>query len=477
MHLAKSMAQVCNNYLLINLILFVSHCIFDLKEGLRRVKTKRLVLPALIIVVISIFMTSCNTNTEPTSTPSEKDANGNWIFDDEVVVGRVVPLTGELSSFGEGTPYVEQTAVDAINANGGVVLDGKRCKMEMLFKDSGSGIMEAGDAATELIKEGIDIMIVSNTADTVVPVSTVCEREGIACISVDAPASAWAEGGPYKNSWHTFFDNEREMMCFLDAWENIESNKTIGLITANDSEGIEITTFITEFAEAKGYAIVDPGRYRLGEDDYTNIVETFKARNCDIILGVMKTPDFTAFWNECKKLNYTPKMCTVAKACLFSSDVEKMGAGANGLITEVWWSEDSPFSSSINGWTAGELAEDYRENYSAENSVLPPSVGYKHANVEILYDILNRAGTLDLDSINEAAAATELDTVVGHVAFGDNHISVMPCVTGQWVMNEDGSFHQEIVANSQVPQLKITADIFLLKGSAKSSEKAPKKAT
>ena len=220
-----------------------------------------------VLLLCLLLLCGCAAPTAKTPEPSGKDAEGNWIFDDVVTVGRVVPLTGPLASFGEGTPYVEQTAIDAINAQGGVVLDGKRCRLELVCVDSQSNVVEAGNAARELIAAGVDIMIVSNTADTVSPVSAVCEREGIACISVDAPASAWIMGGPYQNSWHTFFDNENEMLCFLEAWESIETNKTIGLITANDAEGVEITTFIRNFAEVEGYRIVDPGRYTIASGD------------------------------------------------------------------------------------------------------------------------------------------------------------------------------------------------------------------
>lgn len=419
---------------------------------------KRMLLLALCLLLLC----GCVAPAAETPTPSGQDADGNWIFDDVVTVGRVVPMTGPLASFGEGTPYVEQTAIEAINARGGVVLDGKRCRLELVCVDSRSDVTMAGEAARELIAAGVDIMIVSNTADTVSPVSAVCEREGIACISVDAPASAWVMGGPYQNSWHTFFDNENEMLCFLDAWESIETNKTIGLITANDAEGVEITTFIQNFAAAKGYKIVDPGRYAIGSDDYSDVVDAFADAQCDIILGVMNTKDFSVFWRQCMATDYRPKMCTVAKSCLFAFDVEELGELANGLITEVWWTRDFPYVSSINGWSSAELADDYLANYDLSLTMAPASVGYKHANVEILYDILKRAGSLDLTAINAAAAETDLQTVVGHVSFNDDHVSIMSCVTGQWIMNEDGSYRQEIVGNYLIPSVEITADIILI---------------
>ena len=415
---------------------------------------------AALAVCFTFLLAGC-TQSAPVSSPSGQDAQGNWIFDDTVLVGRVAPSTGPLSSFGQGTPYVEQSAFDIINAQGGVVLDGKRCWLELVCTDSQSNIARAGEAAQELIQSGIDIMIVSNTADTVTPVSAACERAGIACISVDAPASAWAMGGPYQNSWHTFFDNEREMLCFLDVWDKVDTNKTIGLLTANDGEGVEITTFITDFAASKGYTIVDPGRYTLGMTDYSHMIGQFIQADCDIILGVMNTVDFSNFWRQCTATGYRPKLCTVAKSCLFSSDVEVLDELADGLITEVWWSGDFPYYSSLNGWSSAQLAQDYLEQYP-QLSLAPPTVGYKHANVEILYDILQRAGSLELSAINEAAAATDLDTIVGHVSFNEDHISLMSCVAGQWIRQEDGSFRQEIVGNYLIPSVEITADIKLI---------------
>lgn len=420
----------------------------------------------LALLLCLLLLAGCAPS-RPGPTPSGQDGNGNWIFDDTVTVGRVVPLTGPLASFGEGTPYVEQTAIDAVNAGGGVVLDGKRCRLELVYEDSGSNAQQAGEAAQKLIRQGVDIMIVSNTADTVSPVSAACERAGIACISVDAPASAWAMGGPYQNSWHTFFDNEREMLCFLDAWEQVDTNRVIGLITANDGEGVEITTFITDFAAAKGYTIVDPGRYSIGAEDYSRFIKVFAQTECDIILGVMNTVDFSAFWSQCMESGYRPKMCTVAKSCLFSSDVEALGAPAHGLITEVWWNRDFPYTSSITGWDCARLADDYLEHFDPSLTVVPPTVGYKHANVEILYDILRRAGSLELETVNKAAAATDLNTVVGHVAFNDDHVSIMSCVTGQWIMEEDGTFRQEIVGNYLIPSVEVTADIILIPGTGK----------
>lgn len=433
---------------------------------------KRVVASAIsVILIFSICLAGCGLeNNQDMASLSSADQTeealsqeGGWEFEDEVVVGRVVPATGVLSSFGEGTPYVEELAIQAINDTGGVVVDGKRCSLRLVCRDSGSTMKGAEEAAEELIREGIDVMIVSNTADTVLPVSAVCEREEIICLSVDAPASAWIMGGPYTNSWLAHFDNEREMLCFYDVWERVETNKKIGLMTANDSEGVEIRTFIHDFASSKGYEIVDAGAYYIGEEDFSEYIECFEENQCDIILGVMITEDFMKFWSQMDGMEYQPKMCTVAKACLFEQDINRLGALGDGLITEVWWTADFPYTSSIDGMTCRELGDIYLKYCQPELNAAPATAGYKYGNVEILYDVLKRAGTLDLDVLNETVKNTDLDTIIGHVEYNDDHISLMPCVTGQWVWDEgQKKYKKEIVGNYLIPSVEITADVKLL---------------
>ena len=66
------------------------------------------------------------------------------------------------------------------------------------------------------------------------------------------------------------------------------------------------------------------------------------------------------------------------------------------------------------------------------DSYAPATAGYDYANIEILYDVLKRAGTSDAKAIAAAAAETDLDSVIGHISFNEDHVSIQPLVTGQW---------------------------------------------
>ena len=85
-----------------------------------------------------------------------------------------------------------------------------------------------------------------------------------------------------------------------------------------------------------------------------------------------------------------------------------------------------------------------------------------HLTVRFRSDQADGSGSLELSAVNAAAAATDLDTVVGHVAFNADHVAVMSCVTGQWIRNEDGTYRQEIVGNCLMPAVARTAELVLI---------------
>ena len=422
--------------------------------------SKLIRLIAILCTAAVLLLTACST-VGSTGTTTVSSATGEKEY---ILIGRVVPVSGTLASFGSGTPYVEQSAIDYINETyGGIYIEeqGRILPLKLVYADSESSMTKASEAAVKLIQEdGIDIMIVSNTADTVRPVSAACERYGVPCISVDAPVDVWLDGGPYTYSFHAFFNTENELSCFMDAWDLSGAAKKIGLLAAGDFEGLEIASALPAIAATGGYSVVDPGRYNVGQTNYHAIIGQLKENNCEIIAGVMNAADFAIFWQQCADLGYRPKVCSIAKANLFAEDVAALGNLGNGLVTEVWWSTRFPGTSSLTGQSAIQLGEDYLA--STDSAVIPATVGYKHANVELLYDILSRARSLKPDKVIDAIKATDLDTIVGNIRFGPDNTCIMPCVTGQWIMDAKGEFRLAIVANSQAPDVPISDDLILI---------------
>ncbi len=131
---------------------------------------------------------------------------------------------------------------------------------------------------------------------------------------------------------------------------------------------------------------------------------------------------------------YKPKAATIAKALLFPASIEALGDRGVGLSSEEWWSPDHPFKSGLTGQSAAELCAAFTKA-TGKQWVQP--IGFKHALLEVAFDILKR--TKDVDdpkSIVDAMVATNYQSIVGPVNFSKGpvkNVSTTPLVGGQWV--------------------------------------------
>ena len=148
----------------------------------------------------------------------------------------------------------------------------------------------------------------------------------------------------------------------------------------------------------------------------------------------------------------------MAKALLFPSAVESFPQG-EGLSTEIWWTERHPFTSSLTGQTAAELAAAFEEETGAQPT---QPLGFAHALFEVAIDALKRAGSADVDAVSEALDATDLATVVGPIDFSSGPVpnfSKTPLVAGQWVEGSHYPLELAINVNEQLPDLPVDGQI------------------
>lgn len=385
-------------------------------------------------------------------------------------VGHVSPRTGPLAGFAEADDYV-LSAVQKVFA-GGIENNGKTWNIEIISKDSQSNPNRAAEVAADLILgDEVDIIVAASTPDTVNPVADQAEINEVPCITTDCPWQPYffgrngVPGEGFASTFHFFWGLEDVIGAFLDMWGNTGVAKTVGGLFPNDADGNAWghpeLGLPTPLAGA-GYDLVDPGRYQPLSDDFSNQIAAFKAAGCEIVTGNMIPPDFATFWSQAAQQGFNPKIVTIGKALLFPSVIESLGDRGDGLSSEVWWSPNHPFASSLTGASSKELADGYVAD-SGRPWTQP--IGFKHALFEVVADVARRAEDLeDPEAITAAIPATNLDTIVGNVNWSNgpiNNVTKTPLVAGQWQKQGD-RFELEIVANSAAPEIPVTADFKLL---------------
>jgi branched-chain amino acid transport system substrate-binding protein len=403
-----------------------------------------------------------------TTAPAGGGANaakfGGGGGDGTVKIGFTAPLTGALSGFGEANTFI----LDGINklTADGIMLGDKSYKVEIIQKDVESSSDTAATKAGELIlDDGVDLMLAIATPEMINPVADQCEANGVPCLSTLAPWQPYffGRGGDpavgFDWTYHFFWGAEQLVGVFVDMWETVETNKTVGLLCPNDPDGNALASPDTGFpagAKAAGYTVVDPGRFETLTTDFSGIIGQFKEQNVEIVVGIPIPPDFANFWTQANQQGFNPKLVTMAKAVLFSSAVEALGDIGDGLASEIWWTPNHPFSSSLTGETAKELSDQYEDATSKQWTQF---VGFVHALFEVCFDVLSRAGSTDKQAIADAAGATKLDTIVGPIQYGANgvpkNVSPTSLVGGQWQKTDGGEFPFDLLVtnNSLSPEI------------------------
>jgi branched-chain amino acid transport system substrate-binding protein len=382
----------------------------------------------------------------------------------KIRLGYISPQTGPLAAFAESDAFnIEAFLASPAGAN-----------FEVIVKDSQSNPNRAAEVASELIiDDEVNLVLVASTPETTNPVATTCEAEGIPCLSTVAPWQPWFIGQqgdptnpeswqPFNYAYHYFWGLEDVIAVFLGMWNQLDTNKTVGGLFPNDADGNawgDPNVGVAPGFAAQGYQTIDPGRFQNLSDDFSAQINAFKAANAEIVTGVVIPPDFTTFWNQARQQGFAPKAVTVGKALLFPQSVEALGEAGHNLSSEVWWSPTHPFASSLTGQSAGDVAAAFTE---ATGRPWTQPIGFVHSLFEVAADAMSRASDpTDPDAVAEAIAGTQLDTIVGRVAwdgtglppFAQKNVAKTPLVGGQWRRQEGGGFDLVIVDNSTAPDI------------------------
>jgi len=387
-----------------------------------------------------------------------------------IKIGFVSPQTGPLAGFGEADDYVLK-GVRAALADG-VENNGKTYDIEIIVKDSQSNPNRAAEVAADLIlSDEVDIIVGASAPETTNPVSDQAEVNEVPCITTDCPWQPYffgrngnpAEGFEY--TYHFFWGLEDVIGNFLGLWDSAGVGKTVAGIFPNDADGnawgdpkLGLPTPLA----AAGYNLIDPGRYQPINDDFSSFISAFKEAGCEIVTGNMIPPDFATFWSQCAQQDFKPKVVTIGKALLFPSVIESLGDRGEGLTSEIWWSPNHPFNSSLTNQSAKALADGYTADTGRPWT---QPIGFKHALFEVVSNVVSRAEDLDDPSaIVSAIASTNMSTIVGGVDWSKGpvkNVTKTPLVAGQWQKQGD-AMELTITNNALAPEIPIGGELKLI---------------
>lgn len=364
---------------------------------------------------------------------------------DSITIGIPMPFTGNIAGFGFGAPFVQQLVCDKVNADGGVYVKDydKKIPIKVDIQDSQGTQDGAGKIAEQMVtNDHVTMLIAQHTPDNTVPVINVAEKYGVPCVSNGCPSDAVRGLGQLQWTYHAFWDTTDCISAYIGLWKQLGygPGTVVGFLFPNDADALSWTEIANKLVPEAGYTVSNPGTYPAGNTDWTSIINQFKKDKVQIIIGNDFAFDFNAFATQAVQQGFSPEFTTMGRAFLFPSDANALPMSiANGLTSEVWWAPSWPFKSSLDGMTCQQLADAWMKSGEQGSDDWYATLGDKYDAMEVCIDSITRAGSLDPAKIRDALAATDLDTIGGHVKYDQTtHIGVMPVTVGQWFLNDAG---------------------------------------
>jgi branched-chain amino acid transport system substrate-binding protein len=362
-------------------------------------------------------------------------------------IGFVSPRTGPAAGFGEPDGYVLSLARKAFQ--GGLTIGSTKYEVQILDRDGQSNPQRSAQVANDLINgSSVDLMLTTSTPETVNPVSDACEAAGVPCISTVVPWEAWyfGRGGKptdqqaFKYTFHFCFGVEQFHLAYAHLWPQIPTNKKVGVMWPNDSDGNAIRAALGPLMQKEGYTIVDPGAYPDGTNDYSAQIAKFKAENCEIFNTFPIPPDFATFWRQAAQQGYKPKIAQIAKTGLFPSQVEALGDIGLNLASAAYWTPTYPYTSSLTNVSSKQLAEGYQNESGKQwNQQLGPSLALFDVAASVLKAVSNPK---DKAAVAAAIGKADVQTPIGRLQWGKGpnaNVVATPIIGGQWVAAPAGS--------------------------------------
>jgi len=423
------------------------------------VKHRRLILigaALVVLVLVAVSLAACGGGTTTTTAAAPTDTTAaptdttaaptdtTAAAGDDIIVGAINSMTGSNVLTGQEEKWAQEKAVADINAKGGVKLnDGKMHKIVLKFADDKSDPTAGAAAMEQLIKvDGIKLVLSSNITPVNQAAAQVAEKYGV---YFDITSSWIDEASPdgsfpgfiggMKLKWSSdFFESAGQSgnaaIGAIKAMDPADTPKNFAVMTDNTPDGTGFGNATEAGLKAAGYNVVTYEQFSsTGTPDFSSIILKFKEMNVDGVVTLIDPASGITFVKQMKEANWSPKYLFGYKGFWPVDFYTALGADAEYIGHDGFWSETLPFPYSK------ELGAAFSADHAGATS---NSVGLYYAAVQILGMALEKAGVSDPGPVRDAVfGATFPGTTMGDIAFGgiypDNPgIAHIPFLAFQW---------------------------------------------
>lgn len=354
--------------------------------------------PAFIIIVSALLLNACKPSSDVPSTS------------DSITIGAVMPLTGDLATYGKPVKEGMEFAAEEINAlRGGI--DGKRVKIA--FEDDAGNPTQAISAFTKLIDaDRVSVVLGPLTSGASLATAPIAEERKVVQLSTIAGTMALSEAGDFV---FRLFPSDEFQGRYLGevAIDTFKSGRA-AIIFVNNPYGEGVRKVVKQVYTSKGGDVIAEEAVPEGGTDFNSQIAKIKALKPDLIFGLLYYNEGVQFLIQAKQQGLDT---TVLGGDAWFGPIATLAGDASSILifSSIAFGPEYQYSDSMN-----RFIKSFTESTGRE----PDS--YIATGYDAVYTAklaIERAGSASASEIVRSLYQLEFDGALGRIKFnskGDN---------------------------------------------------------
>lgn len=331
-------------------------------------------------------------------------------------IGAPLPVTGALSPEGTKLRQGYDLWLDQVNKAGGITVNGKKFKVELVYGDYQSNTPRAVQLTEKLITDDkVNFLFSPFGSGATKAASAVAEKYGIPMLASSASSAEVFNQG-YKNLFGLYTENNTlsEPLAAL-VHARAPSVKRVAILARNDLYPLSLANEFEKSVKKRGLDVVYFEKYPIGALDHAAEVSEIAAKKPDWIIVTGYINDLILVRKQLADQKVTAPVVTMINGPAYQEWIAATGPLAENVTTASWFHSVLNYQSKdIFGST-----HNFVKMFSAKYGSEPDFTQASGAAVGVLLqEAIHRANSIDPDKVRAQLVKGGFDTFFGPITFG-----------------------------------------------------------
>jgi len=353
-------------------------------------------LATVLLLVLSLA--GCGTGSSGTVS--------NQTTSNDIKVGVLLPLTGSSAEMGKLAKNGIEMAINSINTGGGIKsLNG--AKITPVYADS-TGKPEVGATGIErlIVKDKVNVLLGPYNSNVAAPTAEIAEKYSMPYMLTNAVADDILKKG-YKYVFRANQNSSGNAIDLIGFLKDIGTKtgqpvKNIALVYENTDWGTSSADALKKVAKDAGIDVVAALDYPANTADMTSIIIKLKSVNPQVVIPMSYLNDALLFTRTAAEMKMNSAILAGGGGFSAPEFVEKAGKASEYVMTLNGWTPDILISKPE---ASKKLNDEYKAKYGTDFSEYSANAWM---SAMVLFDAIDRAGSLKADAIQSALVATDI---------------------------------------------------------------------